>query len=383
MINIMGSSIQRPVIRSTEDQDYSFSDHFSSREEQAQYKIQKMTPKMIKKAMERKKICTNSKTLGGWDLEEFTMDSIYLYSDLSDKKIYCFTKLDEALLGNTNPYTGQPFTDDVKERLYEMKFVAPLSFYSRKLCPVFRNTSDLVFVVRSERYNGYYLVDKAASYSVEKVFAGALKTPRRPGEILFSKDRFIALKLIYDGSDDQIPLEQKGRVIRKAMGSGIILLSDIPRDLDLNLLGPSDIFKELQAYMSYDSLSLSRGSVNVLKSQHIRLDIPLCLFRGLSFKTPIWMVSVGDYVTLKDRSESSSWTSNICIAEFFAGDTGYVVEYQAQPDEVVIDTRLLRKDVLDELTQANQAEVILDRRERRVKIVMILKDNTYIKTLEE
>jgi hypothetical protein len=87
-------------------------------------------------------------------------------------------------------------------------------------------------------------------------------------------------------------------------------------------------------------------------------------------------------------TDASSWSTNICIAEFFAssyeGKYGYVVEYEAVPDDVVIDTRLLKESILDELTLtgANQSEVLLDRRKRKVTVIMLLHNREYVKRIE-
>jgi len=92
---------------------------------------------------------------------------------------------------------------------------------------------------------------------------------------------------------------------------------------------------------------------------------------------------------LDDKTDSSSWTTNICIAEFFAGGDrakgyGYVFSYTAQPDEVVIDTRLLKPDILTELTQtgANQSEILLDKRKRIVKVEMLIINGGYVTNIK-
>jgi hypothetical protein len=335
--------------------------------------------------------CTNRKTIGGWGIGEFDESSVYLYQDPSDDKIYCFVSLDHNLIDGTNPYTGKPFDRDVKSEIYEMRMSHPLSFYSRRMCPIFENDTNIIYVTYSERYGGYYLVNTAISYSGMKVYRGTLKTPRTKEEVLFAKNRFENIRLVYDGASSQ----PRTRIIAKAKGSGLIVVGEQPIDLDLKLLSSgSSLFLELQAYMSNSGLSLSAGSVATLKSQRIRLDSSLILFRGFSFANPRWVVSIDDEIELDDLTDASSWTSNECIAEFFAGagsrDSrndkkryGYVMRYEARPDEVVIDTRILKRDVLDELTLtgADQAEILLDKRKRMVIITALLINGEYVHTI--
>lgn len=329
--------------------------------------------------------CTNLNTLGGWNIEEFDHDALYLYLDPDDSKIYCFPKIDRGLIeDNINPYTGKPFDKNVKEQLIKLRIAPPSSFYSRRMCPIFRNTKWIVFVTKSKRYGGYYIVDKVSGYSARRVYMAMLKSPRVDNENLFKRERFSALRKVYDGHSSII----RDRRIPKIKGVGLMIVSDPPIDFDVSLLRPSDLFLELQAYMSNSGLALSKGSSDILQAQNIRLDIPVTVYRGFNFPRPHWIdISVDDVMEIDDKTPASSWSSNICIAEYFASGAGkgigYVVEYEAQPEEVVIDTRLLEKKVLDSLTEtgADQSEILLDKRRRKVKLVMIMKNGEYVKSI--
>ena len=384
----MGNTPIQPDITSTEDQDHTFSPYFTDTgQSQSQFKISRVLPEEIA-AKDFNEECANRESLGGWDIGEFSDSTLYLYRDPADEKIYCFPRIDHGLLTDVNPYTNQPLPKKVKDDIFKMEISPPLSFYSRRLCPVFRNTASTVFVAWSQRYDAYYLIDKASGYSALKVFKGDLKTPRRPREALFKRERFADLKLVYDGSYNDIPETDKDKHIKKAKGSGLVLVSHPPLDFDATLLQPSDLFKELQAYMSNSGLALSKGSAETLRTQNIRLDRRVEVFRGFSFKEPQWAVKLDDIIILDDRTDASSWTTNICIAEFFANSQGkgfgYVVQYVASPEEVIIDTRLLDTNTLDKLTEtgANQSEILLDKQKRTVKVVMLFENGEYVKRIK-
>lgn len=385
------TSSKESEVSSTENQDELFSKHFSSKESQSQFKIRKINPSEVTALVQSRNLeCANRETVGGWDIGEFDRDSIYLYMDSSDNKTYCFSKLDAGLLNGDNPYTGKPFNTDITRSLFEMKLSPPLSFYSRRMCPIFESVaSGHVYVTKSERQGVYYLVDRAASYSAMKVYRGILKSSLLSPP--FHSSNFAELKLVYDGSSN-LP---RTRSIASAKGSGLIIIGEPPADLDQSLLKPGrSIFLELQGYMSNPGLSLSPGSVSTLRSQNIRLDSAQVVYRGFSFDFPKWSVSLDEEIKIEDLSDSSSWTANQCIAEFFAGNGylkpknskkrfGYVVRWEAQPDEIVIDTRLLKTEVLDSLTLtgADQAELLLDKRERTVTIVALFINGEYVRRI--
>jgi len=104
------------------------------------------------------------------------------------------------------------------------------------------------------------------------------------------------------------------------------------------------------------------------------MNKPIKVYRGLGLHTdtPIWdTLIVGQTVPLADIYPASSWTTEICVAAGFAKN-GVVVSYLAQPDEVVLDTRLLDPQVLKELYKTIQFEIILDERTRDVYIELII-----------
>ena len=98
-----------------------------------------------------------------------------------------------------------------------------------------------------------------------------------------------------------------------------------------------------------------------------------------------WKTEIGENMRLSELSNISSWTTDICIALHFAkqAEIGYVVSYTAQPDEIVLDTRLLKSEAFLELYIEIQNEIILDSIERTVTVEILTLDDTILKSTKE
>ena len=367
--------------------DETFLSHFTSKE--CQTKFKKLSPsveeieKMVKK---RHPVCKNRKTQSGHDIGLFAPQDITKYKE--DGDMWCFTNGDRLFVWDPihkrmdpkNPFTGKDIDREAALDIEKHERVPMLTEYIYPVCPIFRSQNPLVrFVMKSKR-GDYVTKGSAMATNPSSIYRGILKKDWKPsawsGEKdigIYDADQFQELKQVYD------PLEQL-RDIERTKGIpdigryslGVKKDADLSRYFQKPKYSGLGMYAALKTYMSHPDFYVTKDLAKDLQALKIRLSTPVRVYRGLSLSNKIWnKLEVDETVKLKDIYAASSWTTEICIAAGF-GSEGVVLEYLAQPDEVVIDTRLLKPEVLTSLYETIQYEVMLDQRDRDVKVKLII-----------
>ncbi len=129
---------------------------------------------------------------------------------------------------------------------------------------------------------------------------------------------------------------------------------------------PSSVYKEQSRVVLFNE------AINDIIAQKIRPSKPIVVYRGLGWadwsKSTFekWMngigrkkIAVGDQLDLMDV-RVASWSTNICISSMFASSNyGVIFSYQAKPNEIMLDTRMLLDREKFSWRRHDQAEVML------------------------
>lgn len=131
---------------------------------------------------------------------------------------------------------------------------------------------------------------------------------------------------------------------------------------------PITSFQTIQEYMLGSWMAtneLPKISLEMMNIEIPKIFIPsstVVIYRGMVFKTEleyIQFVASNDVLKL---TTVSSWSSNICVANYFATTLpfGVIIEHVASTDEILVDTRYFDTETLEDLYYSqNQREIIL------------------------
>jgi hypothetical protein len=375
--------------------DETFADQFKTKECQLSFKRAALSKEDISKIVEtRHPKCKNRKTQSGLDVGLFSPGDLIEYQESGETwcyapgdRIYKYV-YDTKQMEFVNPFTGKIIPRD---RGLEMdpklrKRVPLLTEYIYPVCPIFRSTDPLVRFVTESVRGDYVTNGNAMATDPSPIYRGVLKKewltiPNMFGELgkdygIYDAAQFQELKQVYDPTPEFKGLTRNRAIPYTGYYSlGVKSDTDLSRYFTVPTYRGLNMFQAVKAYMSYSDFYISRPLADDLKREKIRLDTPVKVYRGLRLQSdePIWdTLDVGEIVKLEDIYPASSWTTDVCIAAGFAS-SGVVVSYLAQPDEVVLDTRLLKPEVVQDLYKTIQSEVMLDQRKRKVKVKLILR----------
>lgn len=265
-----------------------------------------------------------------------------------------------------------------------------LTEYIYPSCPIFRSQDPFVRFVKKSVRADYIINEDAMGIKPSPIYRGILKKDWKPPEWadkdigMYEAKQFLEIKQVYD------PMEQLRGIERTKYipNSGKYKLA-VKKDaqLDSHFQKPKHsglgMYEAFKMYTSFSYFYITDQLTKDLQALKIRMSKPIRVYRGLSlFSKKIWdKLEIGQIVKLNDIYPASSWTTEICVAAGF-GYQGVVVEYLAQPEEVVIDTRLLEPKVLSSLYEVIQYEVMLDKRDRDVKVKLIIQNHQPVATYQ-
>jgi hypothetical protein len=375
-----------------------FADQFKSEACQKDFKDMKLSTEEITELVkDRHPVCENRKTQSGWDIGLFAPSDIVMKKE--GKKIYCYapgdTFYDFDTRKHTNPFTGKEMEAEKAQEIYrKINKRAPLLFeYVHHGCPFFRSSDPLIkYVILSAR-GDYVENGDTAETDPRIIYRGTLKSDwEKLGDEyakygMYDKNLFEKLEPIYDPGElikEQLKDIPRDKVIPSTGHYSLDVKKDA--DLDRYFVKPKytglSLHGALKTYMSNPDFYIPTGVADKIQKLGIHLNTPVQVYRGLSYVKPkklgVEELKLGEIVTLKDKYPSS-WTTDLCVAAGFAS-TGIVLSYLAPPDEVVIDTRLLEPDILKDLYKSIQLEVILVKKERKVKVELLMRSDAILKT---
>ncbi len=106
---------------------------------------------------------------------------------------------------------------------------------------------------------------------------------------------------------------------------------------------------------------------------NIKENFPIKVYRGLRTTTT---KKKGESFILKKNNKPQSWTTNLCIARNFAGKTGKVVSVILNPEDVLVDLRLLYV-IRSSVDFTGEAEVISKDKDFEVTLEEIVFSSNY------
>ena len=332
--------------------------------------------------------CINNTTLAGWNFEEFPA------KDIIHSQGYCFTTNDKAFIyKGLNPYTKKKLPPKIVNKIEESPIRPPNSYIEKGLCPIFVSEDPSTVYVSKEpnKYSNLYdRVDSAIHHDIKIYYKGILKPNIPNNNRDYLEENFINLTLVYDPYS---PDSLKTKII-KDNNKIYELYGEKYEYGPWSYVNKKGLKSALSYYMSRRNVRISIELREDIRSQKIRINSPIKVYRGFSFeydedkpkeKQFPWKTEIGENMRLSELSNISSWTTDICIALHFAkqAEIGYVVSYTAQPDEIVLDTRLLKSEAFLELYIEIQNEIILDSIERTVTVEILTLDDTILKSTKE
>ena len=332
----------------------------------------------------KKIICSNQKSIQGWDIQKYNPSDLIHYREKG--QTYCFLKSDVSFLQQgLNPFTGRKIrTKALKKfiRLAEEKklfdpYGVTLPEGIKTKCPLFVSHDPLIgYYYHCEDSDKFVTKSVSPGQDPDSHCVGLLyqTTFRRPlsiedmdqsGFIRADESNIISDELILDIKSLEVARPLANRVLKETSGKRYSVYNSMDDDTEHSSLRGS-----LQEFMSFGHIVLPSQAIQDILVQKIRPSEPITLFRGLSWNEwsgltfEKWMnqigrkkISIGDELEIID-TRVASWSANICISSTFAlGDYGIVFSYQAQPEEIMLDTRMLLDR--EKFYQHDQAEVML------------------------
>lgn len=319
----------------------------------------------------RNAICKNRTTSDGWGVEQFAPDDLILVPEKGE--MYCFRKSDayDLLEKKKNPYTKRPFdaktiielqnamANDIGSSLPLQVQLDDLDLKGR--CPLWRSSDPKIVY----SYSCDNTLDDSTFFRKEKVMG--------VGDVCVGSLFKIYLKTPYTDQTTKADIDHYEKI-------SCTVVEKEPRPTAGEMVALKtypNLSQSLKFFMGRFGRDLPKADIKEFYDHpEFRSTTPLTLYRGLSFtfgydsegttdfKDFVRSIgkkrlNLGDTFTLKGKKQAESWSTNVCVSAGFALSSTYgiVVEYVAQPDEIIVDTRRLsdRKD----LYKDDQAEIIL------------------------
>lgn len=325
----------------------------------------------------RNRQCHNEETLGGYPLYQFDEKQLSKKIDKLDHKTYCFRPDQLQFVpgsGERNPYTGQRFHTTTTP-VVAVKTLPLSQLIQERLCPLDPPSAevdkrDYVFVgsvrplqrvsdalpffqknVETKETRAYFTVKPTNIFSLW-YYLVELKKPIREDATLLHPDNIQSLSPLYKRSVVKTPLTPA---------------------LD------HKIRKQLEDFFRYRRRSFTQPVMNSLEVLGLKLPEPVSAFRGLFFpdraaleKAGFGFIYKGEEIEIDSRALPMSWSTDPCVSEFFATSEpalvhpnkeatrfGVILRTVLEPDQVLLDTRLIDPDYfLSRLYTRDQAEII-------------------------
>ena len=339
---------------------------------------------VLTESISKKIICSNQKSIQGWDIQKYRSSDLIHYREKD--QTYCFLKSDVSFLQQgLNPFTGRKIGTKALEKFVrlakEKKLFDPYGVVLPKgittKCPLF---------VSHDLFIGYhYHCEGCAKFVTKSVSPGQdsesncvgllyqttlkhhllMEDMDQYGFIRAKESNIVSDKLILDLKSLEATRPLANRVLKETSSKTYPVYNSMDDDTeDLSLRD------SLQEFMNSGHIVLPSQAIQDILVQKIRPSKPIILYRGLTWNEwsgltfEKWMnqigrkkISIGDELEIID-TRVASWSANICISSTFAlGDYGIVFSYQAQPEEIMLDTRMLLDR--EKFYQHDQAEVML------------------------
>lgn len=151
-----------------------------------------------------------------------------------------------------------------------------------------------------------------------------------------------------------------------------------PNSFSGNHILPEKDFLMLNTYMHNPKKHLNKKNIENIKALNIKLNKSYKLYRGLIITNEVFKKYFKSQVPhkndiIKSKNTSiSSWSKNLLVAKAFATNKNYsgiIIEYDAKPEEIMIDTTMIDKEQLKLLYEIPEREIILMPGNYNVKII--------------
>ena len=295
--------------------------------------------------------CKNKTDLGLNPISMYSDKQLYKYEEPSlsgEKNTYCF-KYDEIPTIQTkgiNPYTKKPLLyniaskigNDIRTKIitYPLNKV-PYMYSSPGTCWAIPNISDpdIWFIVSNNYFKDLKeLQSLHLTQNVTKNF-NTSDIGKKYVYRVHIRNSLPTLGNVYHTTNiDKLEIIYNADEYDTTIG-----IYKIDQNID------SEAFNKLSYYVSFIGGIFTQPVLDRFAKLNIKKTIPVKVFRGMGFPNYEFLKSyhVGDEFDLYSRNSPMSWTTNICIAQFYAlkYPIGMIVSAMLQPSDIIIDTRLL------------------------------------------
>jgi len=347
-------------------------------------------PKLSRQVIElysNTKNCKNKTTFSGFKVSQY----IDLLKINIDNETYCFDPKQLDFLNDVNPFTGKKFKFENKS----MDSMPPSSILTDGLCPLERLKSigNVIFLVSRKPIKNIKRLDQ-----VIHVF----KKSHSGGEYSMNYRAYLE----YTGPSINSNYVYMAILRHKINQSKKYLYRDDIVDVQLFHQKPipdasyqindNEVLRGLRQWFTYSVRDISDQVSNKLLKLNIKLDEPIRAFRGLLIDGEkillddiLKNLEVGHDMTLaSDRL--SSWSADSCLSLFFATtpvvhrtrspvNFGILVSAILQPDDILIDTRLMKDRA--GIYPLEQSEIIVKKSKKiqcKVERLYMIKNNNTI-----
>ncbi len=333
----------------------------------------------------KKIICANRKSLQGWEIQKYGPSDLIHYQE--NGQTYCFLRTDVSFLQQgINPFTGRKIRPDpLKEFIHLAEEKKLFDLYGVTL-PKGITTKCPLFVSHDPLIGYHYHCEGLAKFVTRSISPGQDTdancvglmyqiTLRRPlsrrdmdqfGFIRVTESNIVKDELIMNASSLEVARPLANRVLTESPNKTYPVYDSI--DEETSHLSLRDSLRE---FMGSGGIIFPSQAIQDILVQKIKPSESIILYRGLTWNewTKLtfgkWMdqigrkkISIGDQLDITD-TRVASWSANICISASFAvtGNYGLVLSYQAQPNEIMLDTRMMADR--EKFYGHDQAEVML------------------------
>lgn len=328
--------------------------------------------------------CKNIVNMSDNPIGMYSPDQLIFYKE--NENIYCFTygEVDVLLNRQVNPYTGEKLsnkliktlTDETKNTKYEIP-IYPLDkavnmYMESGTCFHIPNTSDdkIVYILSANEIKKIedlpITIQKRGvnHHGFEWRIIGDFEYKPLMWDTKFTSEDF-GVMFIYRAKIKRkfksIFLNRKNiSSITKEFSSKDI--ETIKRPKKLILIDDENIVYDLRQYMRKGGIMLPY-KVDRISRLNIKEKVPIKVYRGLHFedKSFVKPYKVGDTLVLYSRKMPTSWSTNFCVSDAYSyrGKYGMVVSTILNPEDIMIDTRLInRGQFVNIMFWRDMAEVI-------------------------
>lgn len=346
--------------------------------------------------------CTNDILWNGFRANEYTADE--LYKKKVNGKIFCFSRsMQLPLLDKLNPFTGKNELARTAKRVHSnaLKNMPLSKIVSRTCMDMSLPSHDSILYVISPQpigkpnEHGIISLDdfgetfQLSDYQVRDAISS--------GEVCYISSRYLYVMRLKrkkpKSFSTSIPIDEIENI---QLISSIAPLSRGERKFQVT---QTKTKTQLSEFLKNRRREFTPSVLESFDQLNIKPSKPIKVFRGILLKDRSQVikmglenVKIGDSIQLSGRKVPSSWSTDPCVAKYFATHPvchttpplsttikyGFIFSTRLDPTQIVVDTRLLSTEFFHSIYFQYQSEIIakpLEVFECKIEEIYVCKSN--------